>query len=96
MNIKLYQNFSKRKNSTRRPGGGVNYDVYLKENTSLNDPVFIMDNVGNLLSSYNYCYAFNRYYFIDDIVSISNDHVELHCSTDYLATYKDDILNYIQ
>ena len=94
MNITLFSNFSKRKNSTKRPGGGSNFNVYLKENTSLDNPVFIMDNIGNALTTYNYCMAFNRYYFIDDIISVSNDHVELHCSTDYLATYRSQIFSY--
>ena len=42
----------------------------------------------------NYCYIsdFNRYYYIDDIVSIANNLWEISLDCDVLYTYKDKII----
>lgn len=90
MELVLYQNFSKRINSTKRPSGGVTDYVNLKNNTSINSPVFEIQNVD---TSVNYCFCpnFGRYYFITDIVITNAKIYELHCTTDVLATYNDSI-----
>lgn len=88
MKITLYSNFSKKINSTKQPTGGSDKSVVLKENTSLMNPVFILDEIN---FEYNYCKWNNRYYYINDVVVISNSHAEYHCSVDVLASYKSDI-----
>ncbi|MBR5215974.1 MAG: hypothetical protein IKV80_07100 [Bacteroidales bacterium] len=85
MQITIYSGFSKEVNSTKQPTGGTAVSCTLKENTSLVNPVFIL-NAANF--STNYVSWNGRYYFVDDIVSIRNGAVEVHCKIDVLATYK--------
>lgn len=87
-NLYLWQGFEKRKNSTKQPLDGskiTKTGVYLKEGTSLEQPVFVLSSND---FTYNYAQYNGTYYFIDDIVSVKNNLIELHCSKDVLATYK--------
>ena len=85
--------FSKKKNSTAQPAtASRDYTVYMKENTSIENPVFILGT--GIDSGISYCQAFGNYYFIDDIVMLTADQCELHCSIDVLATHKTAIGNY--
>lgn len=89
--LNLWKNFTKRKNSTKQPSGSADTSltsVYLKEGTSLQAPVFVIKSND---FTYNYAQFNGTYYFIDDIVSLKNDLIELHCSRDLLATYKSAI-----
>lgn len=87
MTLKTWSNFSKKINSTLQPTGqSRDYTVYLKENTSIEKPVFILGT--GIDSGINYCQCFGNYYFVDDIVMISADQVEVHCTLDVLATHK--------
>lgn len=89
MVIEAYSGFNKKPNSTRQPSAsGTQIDVRLKENCSVLNPIFIVNGY-NL--SHNYIKWGVRYYFIDDIVILSNSHAEYICRTDVLATYKSDI-----
>lgn len=91
MEIKLWKEFSKRKNSTKLPSMDSAYTktVVLKDDTSIESPVFRMSGSD---FSYNYAYWNGHYYYISDIVSVTNNQIELHCTQDLLATYK----SYIQ
>lgn len=92
MNLTIWVNFEKRRNSTKQPTGGDGiYDVMLKENTSLMNPHFIM--TGTNIEA-NYCKWADRYYYIDDIIFLSNTQKELVCTLDVLATFKTAIGNY--
>lgn len=87
MTLKTWSNFSKKINSTLQPTRvSRDYTVYLKENTSIEKPVFILGT--GIDSGINYCQCFGHYYFVDDIVMISADQVEVHCTLDVLATHK--------
>lgn len=88
MNITIYSGFSKEHNSTKQPTGGTSVTCVLKENTSLINPVFILEGAN---FSTNYVTWNNRHYFVDDVVSIRNGCVELHCSVDALASWKQQI-----
>lgn len=88
MEIKVYSGFSKAINSTKQPTGGTTKTVRLKDGCSVINPVFLL--TGYDLSN-NYVSWGSRYYYIDDIVILHNDLAEYHCSTDVLATYKDNI-----
>lgn len=82
--------FSKKINSTKRPGGlSDSRNVKLKETTSVDSPTFIVS--GNEFN-YNYAKWDNRYYFISDIRSRHDNLTEVDCALDVLATYKDEIL----
>lgn len=89
MVIEAYSGFSKEVNSTLQPSGsGTSLDVKLKENTSVLNPHFYVHNYS---FSHNYVKWGSRYYFIDDIISISDGMAEYVCSTDVMATYKSAI-----
>ena len=92
MTLKTWS-FSKKHNSTSQPAGSSrDYTVYMKENTSIENPVFILGSGIN--ADINYCQWSGNYYFIDDIELLSKDQVALHCSLDVLATHKTAIGGY--
>ena len=85
MQITIFSGFSKEHNSTKQPSGGTVVNCYLKDDTSLINPVFVLDSAN---FSVNYVQWGSRYYFVDDVVSIRNSTVELHCSVDAMASWK--------
>lgn len=88
----LLFNFSKRQNSTAAPADntGVAVDVTLKNETSLNSPVFLLSGAR---PNYTYAKFEGAYYFIDDIRSVRNNLYEIACTLDVLATHKAQIAN---
>lgn len=91
MQIKLYTNFSKRRNSTKQPTGGTTADVVFKDGCSTENPVFLINGVDLAV---NYVGFNGGFYFVDDIVLGNNNIYELHCSIDVLATWKSLIGSY--
>ena len=82
--------FSKRRNSTKQPTSlSDTRTVTLKETTSQDRPTFIV--TGNNFN-YNYCSWDGKYYFIEDIESLRNNEIAVHCVLDPLATYKAEII----
>lgn len=90
MDITYLKNVRKRRNSTRRPSGGTTHTARLKENTSVENPIFILDVVD---PDINYIIALGHYYYITDIVIVNNDIAEYHCKNDALATHRETILD---
>lgn len=96
MKIYLY-NLTKRENSTKLPanGTGTEFECYLKKPTSIINPGVLIDFSDQTLPAvhiFNYAYIpdFNRYYFIDDIVS--DGHLwSYSLRVDILGTYKSTI-----
>jgi len=90
--IRVYENFSKRVNSTLRPNNnaGTVKNVQLKEDCTIENPVFILS--GNNFNI-NYIKAFDKYYFVDKITSLDNSRCEYSCVEDVLATAKTAIGN---
>lgn len=89
MEVTVYRNFNKRKNSTKRPAGGATRNVVLLDDVSLYTPIFE--------SEYwdyqdNYCLWAGRYYYVTDIITKRQNIFEVHCEIDPLATWKDDIM----
>lgn len=96
MDIILYKNFAKKDNSTRRPSGsGETFSCVLKDNTSVTDPVVLLDLTDKTdFTKYTYAYIpmFSRYYFVVDMVADGLLwSVVLRC--DVLATYRTEIGN---
>ena len=91
MNIYVWSNFSKRRNSTKQPTGGTQKTVYLKEETSIEQPSFIL---AEGVSDYTYVQAFGKYYFVSDVISLDKNRTEIVCDLDVLATYKSEITSY--
>lgn len=108
MQLVLIDNFSKRHNSTLVPDiTQITYrtlNISLKnieENSTLLHPTFIINwknsqGQDNVKLGTNYIGFEGRYYFVDDIIFISNNLVKLVCSMDVLATYKTQIGNSVQ
>lgn len=73
---------------------GTSLSCSLKDNTSVLKPVIIIRSTDNIFS-YNYMYIqeLNRYYFIDDIISVNNNLWEVHAHVDVLETYANSILS---
>lgn len=96
MIVKLYTNFNKRANSTLQPDFslGLEENVALKDGTSVEAPVLILQT-GNF-QNFTYCYipTFDRCYYVDDIVSVSSYVWEIHLRLDVLATHRTKIGNY--
>lgn len=88
MLLTIYENFSKRQNSTKQPTGGTQHDVYLKDSCSVLRPVFLIDGIS---TGATYCQWEGRFYFIDDIVLNNRNIYELHCSIDVLASWRSAI-----
>ena len=85
----FWSGFSKRNNSTLQPSGaGTSYEVYLKDNTSILSPVFMIDGID---LSVTYCRWNGRYYFVRDIVLSNNNIYQVVCELDALASRKSEI-----
>ncbi len=67
----------------------------LKESTSIIDPIIKIQANVSALKNCNYMYIseFGRFYFVNDIRSISNDIVEVSAHVDVLSTYAVGIRN---
>ena len=91
MNIKVWSDFTKRKNSTKQPTGGTQKTVVIKEECSLENPVFILNEP---VASYTYVEAFGEYFFVTDVVNLDGHRSEVHCTLDPCATHKSGIIGY--
>ena len=92
MNIKI-GNTSKRINSTSQQfASSTTLACRLKEPCSMQSPIFQVQGLtkGQL---FNYCQFDSRYYWVDDVVYLTNNIQEVHCHLDPLATYKTAIEN---
>lgn len=82
----------KRINSTSRvmSAGGTALSCRLKEPCSMQAPVFQVKGLtkGTL---YNFAKFENNYYWVDDVVYLTNDIQEVHCHLDPIATFRDAI-----
>lgn len=89
---------TKRVNSTAVPDSTLwtNYDVFLKQDTSLEQPVFLLQAAAATLAGYNYAVGAGLlygFYWIVDIVSVANNRCEVHCVRDVLACNKTQIMS---
>ena len=69
-------------------------DGYLKNETSVLDPVIMVEKTNPAIYGYNYLYIpkFSRYYFITDIRQIRNNLWEIHAKVDVLYSHMTEIL----
>lgn len=87
--------FAKKINSTAQPNttGWATFDVVLKNNTNLINPIITLNAKLEDIQNYNYANIFNRYYFIKNINIARTDFLEIELEEDVLATYKTEIGN---
>ena len=95
MQINLWEQFAKKKNSTKLPPSNlyISTNVVLKEPTSVESPVFLM-TIGYRNFNYLEVPDWHRYYYITDIIYVSDSLCELHCTCDYYATFRNEIRGY--
>lgn len=69
-------------------------DGTIKKATSTLNLVIEIEKSNPVKYDYNYMYIaeFDRYYFIDDIVNVSNNRWQIHASVDVLMSFMNDIL----
>lgn len=98
MNIKFYSYFYKKSNSTLLPDNNIisfTFDCKLLEGTSIINPVVVLESTSAIrpdIYTFTYAYIeqFNRYYFVNNIIS-NNNLWTITMSVDVLATYRADI-----
>ena len=100
--VKFYQ-LAKKKNALDAPTENTTYfetNVVLKKPTSILNPILIIQKESgkpDLLTS-NYRYAeiedFGRYYFVENVISVGNNRVQVNLQEDYAATYTSTIKSY--
>lgn len=68
--------------------GSDHIDVEFKEDTSLEDPTFILRTQSKVLTA-NYIYVpdMNRYYYINDY-TVSHQRIYINCHVDVLMSFK--------
>lgn len=90
----FYSNFSKRENSTKQPTGGTSYNVVFKEGFSVIGGTVKLQVNFDTAKNFTAANYENRYYKVDNVVSINNDIVDIILSLDALATYRSNIAAY--
>ena len=71
-----------------------NIEVKFKNPCSMHNPVFEVKKSNFSTSGfYNYLQWGSWYYYITDMIYLTNDIIEIHTKLDVLATYKSDILS---
>ena len=90
----FYSNFNKKENSTKQPTGGTSYNVVFKEGFSIKGGTVKLQVNFDTAKTYTAAKYGNRFYKVDDVVSITNDIVDIIISLDVLATYKEAISMY--
>ena len=103
LNVELYLNFSKNKNSLAVPSSSYKFvvvkSVELKAPTSILDPTLILSveelqklNINLNEVTYLHIVNFNRWYYVGDMI-FNGKTIELLCHCDALASFQNAILN---
>ena len=93
MKLKYWQNFSKRKNSTKIPSTlPTEIDIVLKEDTPVDSPSIIL--TGNAIDI-DYCRIddFGKYYFVGEPIILTDGMTQYNLQEDVLATHKTEVGN---
>lgn len=90
MKIKIFRNFNKRNNSTKRPNDatGEEREVQLKGDTDILNPIFQISNVDFTV---NYVKWLDRYYHVSSIIVDTKNLFTITCTIDVLASWKEYI-----
>lgn len=92
MNIILYKNKSpKNKIGKSLTKVGDTISGTIKEDCSISDPIITLELSGFTNANYLYIAAFNRYYFITDIINNYNNIWTIKAHVDVLESFKNDI-----
>ena len=91
--IQLLRNNSERNRLSKNLSSITTVTGTLKSSTSIMNPVIQIECELTDVTNCNYMYipTFNRYYFVDDITSITSDIVQFTGHVDVLTTYASQI-----
>lgn len=91
--IMLYQNLSENNRMDKDLNPPITFQGDLREDSSIINPVITIESPVNIVCIYNYAFIpeFNRYYFINDVVTISNTLTQISLHVDVLMSFKDYI-----
>lgn len=93
MQITLYNNNSERQAIAKSLTNGYPLTGSLRNESSVINPIILVEMSNP--SSYNYAYIpdFGRYYFITDMISVRTNLWRISMSVDVLMSFKNQILN---
>ena len=65
----------------------------LKNQTSLIDPVIMIEGSADVMTGFNYMYIpdFKRFYFVNNVVNLRTNLFQINAHVDVLSTYKNEI-----
>lgn len=92
MHITLMVNNSEKNKINKSLSNAVTFTGTLRDETSIINPIILMELENP--SNYNYAYIpeFDRYYFINDMVSVNNNLWRISLKVDVLESFKNQIL----
>lgn len=87
--VSLQYNSSPKNALTKNPSNVLSVSGTLKEDSSIVDPVILITAPLSTIASANYAtiQAFNRSYFITDMVSVRSSLTEIHAHCDVLSSF---------
>lgn len=94
VSMTFYSGFIKRENSTKQPSGGTSYDVVFKDAFSIIGGTVKLQVNFDTAKNYTAAKYGNNFYKVVDVVSTTNNIVEITLTLDVLATYKSNIAAY--
>lgn len=92
MKIKLYTTTSANNVINKVLENEIEYDIKLKDNTSIKTPMIVLRSDDIILSNYAYIEKFKRYYFIERIELYPNNIYNIYLRCDVLESYKEELL----
>lgn len=92
MNIKLYYNSSDNRCISKKLQNEFLITGTLREETSLINPIIVINNKSPIRYNYAYIPEFKRYYYINNVESVRNNIWKLYLQVDTLMSFKGDIL----
>ena len=95
MNIVLYKNNSPNNYVTKQLASAITLTGSLRDESSVIDPIIMIE--GDNLSTYNYLYIpqFSRFYFIRNVESVRTHLWRITCHVDVLNTYRSQIRSHM-
>lgn len=93
--IVLYKNSSERNRIDKNPFLTVQREMsgVIKNECSIITPIIIINSVNFIDCNYAYIASYNRFYYITDIITLTNAMYELHMEVDVLMSHRIGIYN---
>ena len=92
MDINFYYNSSDNRCITKKLTDKKTISGTLRDETSIINPIIIINNTTPIRYNYAYIPEFKRYYYINNIESVRNNVWKLYLQVDPLMSFKGDIL----